>query len=49
VLILDLKFIKINRTKSSGYLEGDTALQKLKAETKIIVALFLLLGTGIGN
>ena len=43
------KFIKINRTKSSGYLEGDTALHKLKAETKIIVALFLLLGSRIGN
>ena len=41
--------MKINRTKNSGYVEGDTALHKLKAETKIIAALFLLLGSGIGN
>ena len=44
-----LFLIKINRTKSSAYVEGETAIHKLKAETKIIVALFLLLGSGIGN
>lgn len=41
--------MKINKTKNSGYVEGDTALHKLKAETKIISALFLLFGSGIGN
>ena len=42
-------FMKINRTKNSGYVEGETVLHKLKAETKIIAALFLLLGSGTGN
>ena len=41
--------MKINRTKNSGYVEGETVLHKLKAETKIIAALFLLLGSGTGN
>ena len=41
--------MKINRTKNSGYIEGDNVLHKLKAETKIIAALFLMLGSGIGN
>jgi energy-coupling factor transporter transmembrane protein EcfT len=41
--------MKINRTKNSGYIEGDNVLHKLKAETKIIAALFLMLGSGIAN
>ncbi|MDA8560629.1 hypothetical protein N9L33_02395 [Nitrospinae bacterium] len=41
--------MKINRTKNSGYVKGDNAIHKLKAETKIITAFFMLLGTGIGN
>ena len=41
--------MKINRTKNSGYVEGDTAIHKLKAETKIIAAFLMLLGSGIGN
>jgi energy-coupling factor transporter transmembrane protein EcfT len=30
-------------------LEGDTTLHKLKVETKIIAAMFMLLGAGIGS
>ena len=41
--------MKINRTKNSGYLEGETALHKLKAKTKITASLFLILGSGICN
>ena len=41
--------MKINRTKNSGYLEGETALHKLKSKTKITASLFLILGSGICN
>ena len=41
--------MKIHSTKNSGYIVGDTGLHKLKAETKILAALLLLLGSGTGN
>ncbi len=41
--------MKTYDTKNGGYVEGDSALHNLKPETKIIAALFLLFGAGIGN
>lgn len=41
--------MKIHIAKNSGYVEGDTVLHKLNPQTKIIAALFLLLGSGAGN
>ncbi|PIP71894.1 MAG: hypothetical protein COW89_09410 [Nitrospinae bacterium CG22_combo_CG10-13_8_21_14_all_47_10] len=39
--------MKMHSTKSGGYVEGDTALHKLRAQTKIVAAFFLLVGSGI--
>jgi energy-coupling factor transport system permease protein len=41
--------LKIYNTKMGGYVEGDSVLHNLKPQTKIIAALFLLMGSGIGN
>jgi hypothetical protein len=41
--------MKTIKAKMAVTVEGDTALHKLKAETKIIVAMFMLLGSGIGS
>ena len=41
--------MKISDNKNGGYVEGDTFLHELRAQGKIIAALFLLLGSGIGN
>ena len=41
--------MKISDNKNGGYVEGDTFLHELRPQGKIIAALFLLLGSGIGN
>ncbi len=41
--------LKIHSTKNGGYVAGDSVLHNLKPETKIIAALFLLIGAGVGN
>jgi len=39
----------MHNTKVGGYVEGDSALHNLKPETKIVAALLLLIGSGMGN
>ncbi len=41
--------LKTHSTKNGGYVKGDTVLHNLNPETKIIAALFLLIGSGIGD
>ena len=41
--------MKINDNKNWGYVEGDTFLHRLRPQGKIILSLFLLLGSGVGN
>jgi energy-coupling factor transporter transmembrane protein EcfT len=41
--------MKTIKAKMAVTVEGDTALHKLKAKTKITASLFLILGSGICN